>query len=117
MGSWIVGEEDLEENSAIDEAVSASIKSMAVGEKAIFTAKKFSDYNKTGEDKKYEIEILDNKAEEMLEIGETVKAKGTELLKAGKLEVAHKKYDYVVKLLADQEGDEAKALSLSCMSN
>jgi len=124
--SWIVGEESLEENSAIDEAVSASIKSMAVGEKAVFTAKKFSDYNKTGDDKKYEIEILDNKAakrsydmkpEEMLEIGETVKAKGTELLKAGKLEVAHKKYDYVVKLLADQDGDEAKALSLSCMSN
>merc|ERR1712173_473622 len=79
-----------------------------------------------GDDKKYEIEILDNKAakrsyemepEEMLKIGETVKAKGTELLKAGKLEAADKKYEYVVKLLADQEGDEAKALSLSCMSN
>merc|ERR1711972_720547 len=88
--------------------------------------KKFSDYNKTGDDKKYEIEVLENTAakrsydmdpEEMLKVGEIVKAKGTELLKAGKLEVAHKKYDYVVKLLADQDSDEAKALSLSCMSN
>merc|ERR1711976_987761 len=124
--SWVVGEEDLVEG--VDKVVSESIKTMTVGEKSIFTAKKFKDYNNTAEDKKYEIEVLDFKAakrsyemdkDEALKIAEEVKGKGTEFFKAGKLEVAKKKYDYVIKLLDDQSKDweESDALKLGCMQN
>jgi len=127
--SWTVGEEKLHEVEGvkiIDNVVIEAIKTMTVGEKSIFTARKFSDYNKTGEDKKYCIEVMAYKAakrsyemepEELLKVGEGVKTAGTDFFKKGEFEVAQKKYNYVIGLLEDQTSEEAAALIMGCMQN
>lgn len=127
--TWIVGEETLMQvdgESPIDQVVSEAIKTMTVGEKSAFTAKKFSDYNKSGDDKKYVVEVIDFKAAkrsyemekaEMLEIAGVVKGKGTDFFKSGEFEVAKKKYEYVIRLLEDQSEDDAGVLTLGCMQN
>merc|ERR1711976_301799 len=128
--SYIVGEETLNETLAkcnID-TITACLKSMVVGEKSNFKARRNSNYNKTGTDVDYVIEVMEYKAakrvfelseEERIEQANTIKKSATDFLKDGKLEVAERKYSYVISLFEDNNkpSEEGAALRLSCMQN
>lgn len=97
--SYVLNEEELHEK--VDESISVCVKKLVKSEKAEFTHRAFSRYNKSKDDlvlivELVEVEALKKSWEltdlERVEAGEKLKVQGTEFLKQGKLATARKKY-------------------------